>query len=476
MSLRRVRWIQLPADFDSAGSWCIIGAAVQGEGSWCGCFSRRRDTVRSNGKAIMCELKAGFGTSTITPKIGCEMVGYNNRPGPSTGVHDDLHSRALVVEGGDSVWALSANELCFLSECTVSQIRRQVAERTSIPPSNIFLCTVHTHSGPYDNHPEDWERSLADLVVEAIVQAYEGRLPARVGGGRGRLDGCTINRRFIDRPTDPGMAVLKVEDLKGQVLGLVVNWNCHAVVLGYDNLLISADFPGVASVELEERLANGAVAVYLNGGTGDVNPYTAGVHAKLDGKYTIETMAEGTYYYGTADTQPRFHIGDRGGGTFEEVEELGRAVADEAWKIAQTVETTERPRSPWVASARVRIRRADAPPLEEELRAYVSPEGFDTAEVMALGVGEMALVGEPGEVFAETFVDFKRRLWQMGFGAPMAASYANGFFGYFPPTCAFPEGGYEVAWARRLGLREDMQERMWEAINVVVRSASQSAM
>ena len=417
----------------------------------------------------MVDIKAGFGISTITPKVGSEMAGYGNRQGPSNGVHDNLHSRALVMEGGGCIWALSANEICFFSEATVAQIREQVATRTSIPRNNVFLCTVHTHSGPYDNHLKDWDRPLVDLVAEAIVQAYENRVPARVGAGRGRLDGYTINRRFIDQPTDPGMAVLRVEDLEGTVLGLVVNWNCHAVVLGYDNLLISADFPGVASTELEERLGGDAVVLYVNGGTGNVNPCTSGVRAKLTGEFTITTMAENITYYGTVESEPRYHIGDRSGGTFEEVDELGQAVAEEAWKIAQTVQVNESSRAPWSGSARVKIRSDDAPPIEEELRTFIGPQSLDTIEVMALGVDELALVGEPGEVFAETFVDFKRRLWQMGFHVPMTASYANGFVAYLPPAHAFPQGGYEVGWARRLGLREDMQDRMWEAIEKIVR-------
>jgi len=418
------------------------------------------------------ELKAGFGLSTITPKVGSEMAGYSNREGPSTGVHDDLHSRALVVEGGDTIWALSANDICFFTEPTVTQIREQVSARTSIPPSHVFICTVHTHSGPYDNHPQDWQRPLVDLVAEAITQAYEHRAPALIGAGRGRLNGYTINRRFIDQPTDPGMAVLRVEDLGGRVLGLVVNWNCHAVVLGYDNLLISADFPGVTSTQLEARLGQDAVALYVNGGTGNVNPYTSGVQARLSGEYTIDTMAEKIHYYGTADTQPRYHIGDRGGGTFEEVEELGHAVAEEAWKISQTIQVGQPSERPWVGSARVKIRRDDAPPVEEHLRPFLGPEGSETVEVMALGVGEVALIGEPGEVFAETFVDYKRRLWQMGFRVPMAASYANGFFAYLPPSHAFPQGGYEIGWARRVGLREDMQERMWEAMERILPARS----
>jgi len=415
----------------------------------------------------MTQLKAGFGISTITPKVGSEMAGYSSRQGVSTAVHDDLHSRALVVEASDAIWALSANEICYFSELTVAQVRQQVAARTCIPAANVFVCTVHTHSGPYDNHPQDWERPVADLVADAIVDAYEHRVPARVGAGRGRLDGYTINRRFIDQPTDPRMAVLRVEDLQGQVLGLVVNWNCHAVVLGYDNLLISADFPGVASTQLEERLGRDAVVLYVNGGTGNVNPCTSGVRARLTGEYTIDTMAEDIHYYGTAGSQPRYHIGDRGGGTFEEVEELGQAVAEEAWKIAQTIQVDEPARLPWVGSARAKIRRDDAPPLEERLQAFLGPQGFETVEVMALGVGDMALIGEPGEVFAETFVDYKRRLWQMGFRVPMAASYANGIFGYLPPAHAFPQGGYEVGWARRAGLREDMQAVIWTAFEEI---------
>ena len=421
----------------------------------------------------MTELKAGFGISVITPKVGAVLAGYSNRSGPSTDVHDDLHSRALVVAGGDTIWALSANDICFLTQSTVAQIREKVAERTSIPASNVFICTAHTHSGPYDSHPEDWDRPIADLVADAIEKAYENRVPARIGAGRGRLDGWTINRRFIDRPTDPGLAVLKVEDLEGKVLGLVVNWNCHAVVLGYDNLLISADFPGVASVELEERLGKGAVALYVNGGTGDVNPLTSGVHAKLTGQYTVSTMVEGTHYYGTPETQPRFDIGDRGGGTFGETKELGQAVAEEAWKIAGTIQTGDASRPPWMRSAWVQIHRSDAPPIEDALVRYVGPEWNKKVEVAALGVGDIALVGQPGEIFAESVLAIKHRLWEMGVGVPMVSGYANGFFTYLPPTDAFPEGGYEVRLAQRLSTREDVQQVMWQAIAPTISGAQQ---
>jgi neutral ceramidase len=150
----------------------------------------------------MADLRAGFGISTITPKVGCEMPGYHSRH--STGVHDDLHSRSLVIEGGGSIWALSANDICYFFEPTVSQVREQVAARTSIPAGNVFVCATRTHSGPYDSHPEDWERPLVDLVTDAIVQAYEDRVPARVGAGRGRLDGTRPTHEIGSTPVGHG--------------------------------------------------------------------------------------------------------------------------------------------------------------------------------------------------------------------------------------------------------------------------------
>ncbi|MCJ7739508.1 MAG: hypothetical protein MUQ10_19715, partial [Anaerolineae bacterium] len=180
-------------------------------------------------------------------------------------------------------------------------------------------------------------------------------------------------------------------------------------------------------------------------------------------------MAPDIYYYGTAQTQPRFHIGDRRGGTFEEVEVLGQAVAEEAWKIAETTQTGEASRPPWIRSTRVQIRRADAPPLEDaQILERVGNNWRGAAEIAALGIGDVVLLGEPGEVFSETFVEFKRRLWRMGFSVPMMSGYANGFFSYLPPTEAFAEGGYEVNRARTVGLREDLQTAIWEAIEKVI--------
>ena len=81
----------------------------------------------------MTSFKAGFGRADITPKLGCQMVGYGNRKSGATGVHDPLLARALVVEDEGGAWALVSNDLCYTNINTVNAIRAAVTARTGIP-------------------------------------------------------------------------------------------------------------------------------------------------------------------------------------------------------------------------------------------------------------------------------------------------------------------------------------------------------
>jgi len=68
-------------------------------------------------------------------------------------------------------------------------------------------------------------------------------------------------------------------------------------------------------------------------------------------------------------------------------------------------------------------------------------------KVQAIGIGNLALVGWPGEVFCELGMAFKS-------GSPFRPTYvigyANGAIGYVPTPEAFGEGGYEAESAAHL--------------------------
>ena len=398
----------------------------------------------------MSEFKAGFGRSEITPDhLELPLLGYGTREhgtrtGHSQGVHDPLWARAMVVEQGPAAWALCAIDLVGVDAQTVTDIRGRVAQRTGLAPASVLVAAIHTHSGPRAQEAANWDRPFAALVAEAIIEAWERREPATIGYGAGVLYGHSINRRWLDRPVDPGIGVLRVDAVGGGHLGVVANFGLHAVVLGGDNLEISADYVGYARDRVESEL--GGICVFTNGGGADVNPLTDTVRRQMAEGRPFVTMTDAHYY---GDGPDAIYIEERKGGTFAEAEHLGVAVGEEILRVARGLRPAPPERAPWSAQARVNR-------LEK---------GRELIETQALGVDRWALVSEPGEVFVETALAVKARLRRMGYRYPWLVSYANDWQGYLVPEAAYLEGGYEVENAKKRGTSPKIQERLWAGIS-----------
>jgi hypothetical protein len=339
----------------------------------------------------------------------------------------------------------------------------------------VLVANTHTHGGPHDGHADNWDRPLAEIIADAVEQAHTTRQPARIGSGSGFLYGYSINRRWLDRPIDPGIAVLRVDDLAGKPLGLFTNFACHSVVLGYDNTLLTGDWPGFAMRKLEEQLGPGATCLFTQGGCGNINPLISGVRKRLRGGQTIWAIGDVSTYYGAPDDPNKWSIGDRGGGTFAEAAELGEAFAEEVAYVAGRIATTAAPQAFW--SEQVIVNAAAEPgehpvqptPLLITERPDIQDPQNIPAEIMMLHAGDLMLVSQPAEVFAETAINLKIQLRAMGYKTPALVSYANGFLLYLPEPEDFPERGYEVNWAVSLGLSKQFQPRVRAAIEPVFR-------
>jgi hypothetical protein len=407
-------------------------------------------------------LKVGVAERVITPPVGVPLGGYAGRPGPSVGVHDDLHARALVLEAGGERAALVSLELLYPTPELVKAVREEAEGKAGVPADSVLVAAVHTHSGPSvfgldpcleRSYLDEYWSLLPGLAASAVVEAARRLAQASVRFGRGRLDGWTVNRRRPGLgPLDNEVGALLLEGVGGPVAA-VVNLACHAVVLGHNNLLISADYPGAVSRAVKRLL--GATALFLTGACGDVNPFTPG------------TSLERVY--------------DRSVGTFADVEEMGTAVACEAVKSLmgsrreEEVELRAVGREVKLSVQQVpEVKLEEVVVVEEELRRALArgdealasqlrfklgvarwalevsrrvrervPSGELATEVQAVRLGSAAIVALPGEPFVEVGLAIKS-------GSParltMVAGYSNDAIGYVPTDSAFDEGGYETAF------------------------------
>lgn len=424
----------------------------------------------------MSGLQAGIGKTNVTPRVGALLYGYFDRFDPSQGVHDDLWARAIVLKSDTVELALCSVEVCVLRAREVALVRDAVARRCSLSRDNIFLFATHTHAAPSGSNASDWDTPLVDLIADAIVQAYEHTAPAVVSSGIGFLYGYNINRRWMDRPVDPAVGLLKIDRPDGSPLALLGNYACHSVVLGSNNLLISGDWPGYASRMLEEHFGPGFVALFSQGGAGDVNPLTETVRRNIAAGWPVASIYDLTSYYGfSPNAENAWRIDDRRSGTFEECEQIARAYSDQILHICRALEPMKS-QSIWVEKVIVNgAAGPDEPPGEEMPAEYREQQpdlqpGNVPLEIMCVGIGDTVLIGHPGESFSETSISVRAACQRLGYRVAMLVTYANGSYAYFPTSNAYEEGGYESSWPRRLGISRYVQDRIEAATMPILTS------
>src|SRR5436190_1595972 len=77
-------------------------------------------------------LRVGAAQVVISPAAGTPMAGYYSTR-LSTGVHDDLHAKAIVLASGDQRAALVACDLVGIPPGVIEEARELIQKATGIP-------------------------------------------------------------------------------------------------------------------------------------------------------------------------------------------------------------------------------------------------------------------------------------------------------------------------------------------------------
>jgi len=397
--------------------------------------------------AILClpawaALTGGVAVEEITPPVGGKMAGYSARANVSTGVHDPLMAKALVLKDDDTAVAIVTMDLAGFPGEVVAGAKQRIAEQTGI--EQVMLLVSHTHSGPdgtpdFPSAEKPYIKDLENKIVAAVAAANGSLAPVKYGVGQGRAaeghnrrkvspDGAAEMlwanpERVPTEPVDHAVGVVRFEKLDGALLATLVNFTCHSVVLGPENLEISADYPGVLQRTVEKEL--GGTCMFLQGASGDINPY-------MD------------------KTAPK-------DGAFEEVEKMGKTIAAEVVRVSRQIAmgggdaklTAQTDTVP--ISLRWDLNDPDVvKAIEDHYGAFLVrarldrmkrdwADGMD-ADLVTVTLGDdLALVGWPGEFFVQHGLDLKERC---AIPNTFVCGYCNKSFGYFPTINAAWQGGY----------------------------------
>jgi len=392
------------------------------------------------------ELHGAVGMVDITPPLGLQLGGYEElRPDrPAKGIRDPLTARILVLTDGKNALAVVAADLIGTFPAPeLEQLRQMVKTEAGI--TWLMFSVVHTHSAPamHEAYPEgkfpDWEQQ-AIRKLAAGIREVAGRLElVRLGTGWGQAD-IGHDRRFVQAdgsvrmlwrnstriityPADPSVGVLRVDNARGQPLGILVNYACHPVVFTADNDFYSADYPGAMRRYVEKSIPGSPLCFFLQGAAGNINPY-------FDKTYLEEDAAEMMRLTG---------------------ERLGREVVRVARQI-QTQSNLQAEIAYLTDTLNFRL-RWDPQDVRKHLAAVLTPDHVEAATrnlrpVFEVPVStcvinkQIAFSAFPGEFFVEFQQNLRSR-------SPLRDTfflgYTNGYFGYFPTIRAAATGGYGAA-------------------------------
>lgn len=237
----------------------------------------------------MIRIAAGAADRDVTPEFPVPMGGYGQRVTSSEGVLDPVAVTALVL-GDDSPVVIVTADLIS----TAGPIRTAVAERLAhhgwFDSGRLVMTATHTHSGPVPHDPSGasgatarFSEMLVTGIVEAVEEAHEARRSALVVSGTGDVRiGFNRWRPDDDSSVDPRIPVVAILDAQSRtVLAALFGAGCHPTTFGWDNMRISADYPGVAK-RLVQAAFPGAIAMFVNTTEGDVVPLTSERRDALD--------------------------------------------------------------------------------------------------------------------------------------------------------------------------------------------------
>jgi hypothetical protein len=380
----------------------------------------------ASGKTDDAVFKVGFAKRDITPQAPTPMWGYGKRHAMlSQGTADPLQAKAVVIEAGDERLAIVGMDLGRgPTTAMMEQIHKTVSEKAGI--GHVMISGSHTHHGPvielidrqgfgkgkFDDAVA-YAKRLPELLIEAIVEANNNAVPARIGVAKKNIE---LNRnrhtKRTPRPTDPMLAVIRMDDVAGKPIAVIANFAAHPVTLDTMVLKFSADYPGAMQNRVETALKTNCV--FMQGAAGDMSPN----RGELTGQ------------------------------------QYGEALGEQVIALAQSIETTT-PKHPSIQvmvnrfrfTSRVDFRnpilvaffeRAFFPEL---VRNYVQEfaDGIKPELTTVLINNNLALIGGSGEFFCNHSNRLKERSYV---NDTLFFGYCNGHHMYFPTIEAASEGGY----------------------------------
>jgi hypothetical protein len=382
-------------------------------------------------------VRANADVKCLTPplEMGYSLGGYGARMSkPAEGIHDDIWAKALVVDDGIKKYAIVTLDILGLPPNVKPQVVEKI-NREGWTEENILFLPSHTHTSLemfalndkniYKMAPIGiFQPKLLEFVVETlaelIISTDRNLQPVMIGTSNTQIDGLNRNRRgapFVDNY----LTVSRIDLYNGLPLAVMVNWTAHPTIMDDEDMWVSGGWPGYLQRELEAWIGHDIVAMYYNGAEGDQSV-----------------------------------IADGAGSRYEKAEKYGRKLAIEVMDIYEDIKPSKEIELDYNYQV---IQLPGRKPHPGFMKTGGSEYGLDEGTIQSLleqvlpaetsigayQLGDLMIVGAPGEMIAELGLEIEEKLRKHGITYPVIGGLANQWVSYILTEEEYEKSGYEAS-------------------------------
>jgi len=407
----------------------------------------------------MMKLKCGAAERVVTPALGLNIpqcMSFN----PATGVKDELYTHAIALEQGGKTVILISVDTSGLGATFTRRVREALQREIGVDPRAVMVSAIHIHTGGpqllevFWGQKEDKEVTEFFLreTVATAVEAYRNRVPATARfavGCEDRISFCR-NYQMADGSvrTNPGrkhaaeivcpaseidctLSTMRFDDENGKPICEIVNFACHPDTVGGQKYC--ADFPGEMRRKLKDVYGKSHKVLFLNGCSGNVNHVDAVRYLDPEFHYSGDHYK----YMGGILAEDVLALHD----ALEVVEDETIGFAGKRFRAPRRQPTPED--MAWANEALNDPSRnaVDRRSAEELSRLHKHPKRYELVEMQVLRIGDIFVVGFPGEPFADIGIRLRQRVIPHQL---IISELANNALGYFATEPAFSANLYEA--------------------------------
>lgn len=360
-------------------------------------------------------IMVGAAKRILTPNPLLPISGGIGTPNPVKENKGDLFVRAMVIEKGETIFAIVSVD--FLGWTSILGNRSRALIK-GIPPENILIGATHTHSAPDPyGFPDMNGKTFADIkyldgcvqqIADAVNEAIANKQPAALKIAMDEAVGKIAYNYYAPALYDPRCGVIQAladsGPRMGQPIVTLVNYAVHPEVLGNKQGILSPDLCGPLYSKIEKE--TGGMALFMNGAIG--------------GMVTADTRLE----YGKEGQ------GQKEDNSWEECIRIGELLASESLRIIQKAPVLDNP-AVFIASRPLTF------PVESDIMRFIIQkssmkyESFAdnkvTTQLNLINIGPAQILTVPGEAMPNVGYYVKRN---MNTTMPFLFGLTNDAFGY----------------------------------------------